>query len=179
MSSNPVIMHAGIFGPGQSGKTTLAKALSKSMAKLGTETMLLDPNGEDWGKHAECFTDEEKFWWHVWKSEKKFIICEEATETIARNKDLIGVFTRIRHRGHKLCIVGHSGTNLLPIMRQQLHALYLFKQSAKACAIWAEDFMDERIHAATTLKQYEFLRCIMFGGKDGNSIVQKNKLTLG
>ena len=178
MSSNPVVQHVGIFGPGQSGKTTLAKALSKSMAKLGIETMLLDPNGEEWGRHAKSFTDEAKFWPEVWRAEKKFIICEEATETIARNTDLISVFTRIRHRGHKLCIVGHSGTNLLPIMRQQFHALYLFRQSEKACGIWAEEFMDKRIHLAATLKRYEFLRCIMFGEKNGDILIQKNKLTL-
>lgn len=178
MSSNPVVMHAGIFGPGQSGKTTLAKALSKAMARLGTKTKLLDPNGENWGNHASCYTNEDEFWWNVWKSEKCFIICEEATETIARNKDLISVFTRIRHRGHKLCIVGHSGTNLLPIMRQQFHALYLFRQSAKACDIWAEEFMDVRIQQAATLKRYEFLRCIMFGEKNGDILIQKNKLTI-
>lgn len=178
MSSEPVVQHVGIFGPGQSGKTTLARALVKAMAKLGIKALILDPNGEDWGESAEVFQDEEKFWYAVWTSKKKFIVCEEATETIARNKDLISVFTRIRHLGHKLCISGHSGTNLLPIMRQQFHALYLFRQSEKACSIWADEFMDKRIQLATTLKKYEFLRCIMFGQKDGDILIQKNKLTL-
>jgi hypothetical protein len=178
MSSSPVIQHVGIFGPGQSGKTTLAKALVKSMSKHGIDSLVLDPNGEDWGRSAKSFTDEEEFWSAVWKDKKKFVVCEEATETIARNQELIPVFTRIRHLGHKLCISGHSGTNLLPIMRQQFHALYLFKQSAKACAMWAEDFMDERIHQATTLRKFEFLRCIMFGAPDGDTLIQKNKLTL-
>lgn len=171
--------HVGIFGPGQSGKTTLVKAMVKEFRREGFEAMALDPNGEDWGEGVEVFTDPDTFFAEAWKRERYILIIEEATETINRDKALTKVFTRIRHRGHKLIVVGHSGTNLLPIMREQIHFLHLFRQSPQAAAIWAETFADERIMLSTTLAQYEFLRCINFGAKDRQHLIEKKILTIG
>lgn len=172
-------LHVGIFGPGQSGKTTLAKAILTEMAKKGFGSLVLDKNQEEgWPKESETFVSENQFWQVVWQEQRKVICVEEATETIARKKNLIPVFTRLRHLGHKLCVVGHSGTNLLPIMREQLHTLFLFRQPPKSAEIWAETFADERIMTCTDLAQYEFLRCILFGGKDRKNLIQKNILTL-
>lgn len=171
------LQHIGIFGPGQSGKTTLAKEISRSMRERhGFSSLVLDPNEDDW-KHALFATNnEEKFWSVVWKSSRCLIVVEEATETIARNKDLIGLFTRIRHRGHKLCIIGHNGTNLLPIMREQIHFLHLFRQPQASARLWADTMAEEGLMQATTLKRYEFLRCIQFGNTDGSNLLQKRKL---
>ena len=121
-------------------------------------TLVLDPNNDaDWGPHSRVFTDEEQFWSTVWKSERCLVIAEEAAETIARNKELIAVFTRLRHRHHILMVIGHSGTNLLPVMRQQIDTLYLFRQGEKASKIWAEDAMEQKLLATVSLNQYEFI----------------------
>lgn len=171
--------HIGIFGPGQSGKTTLAKSVSESMQKRhGFDSLVLDPNGEHWKASKFTTTDEEAFWPVVWKSERCLIVVEEATEMIARNKDLIGLFTRIRHKGHKLMVIGHNGTNLLPIMREQIHFLFLFRQPFASAKLWSDTMAEDRLIQATTLKQYEFLRCIQFGDTDGNNLIQRNKLNL-
>jgi len=169
--------HIGIFGPGQSGKTTLAKVVIKAMEKEGYDALAIDLNDEYGGGKIETFQDEELFWKKVYSTTRKLIIVEEATETIARSQELIPVFTRIRHRGHKLLIVGHSGTNLLPIMREQIHFLHLFRQSPQAAAIWAETFADERIMLSTTLAQYQFLRCVNFGDGKGQHLIEKRHLT--
>lgn len=170
--------HVGVFGPGQSGKTTLVKAMVKALAKEGFKSMAIDPNGEDWGPDTEVFTNPELFFAEAWKRERMILVIEEATETINRDKGLTSLFTRIRHRGHKLIVVGHSGTNLLPIMREQIHFLHLFRQSPQAAALWAETFADERIMEATTLAQYEFLRCINFGAKNRQHLIEKKTLTM-
>lgn len=148
----------GIFGPKLSGKTTLAMALSREYwRKQRMRSLVLDPNMEDWGKQAWVTNDEQKFWSAVWKTEACLVIVDEAGETINRDKGLIAVFTRLRHLHHKLIVIGHNGINLLPIMRQQLDTLYLFRQSPRAAAMWAEDMTQRGFVAAEELGQYEFL----------------------
>jgi len=107
---------------------------------------------------------EEEFWAVVWKRHGDLVIVEEAAMNVARDRELTPVFTSLRHNHHKLIIIGHDGTDLLPVMRRQLDTLYLFVQPAKALEIWAQDLPQFRgLEAAATLNQYEFLRCQAFG----------------
>ena len=158
------IISAGIFGPKLSGKTTLAKALSNQFwVKQRKRSLVLDPNLEQWGQHAWITDDEEKFWRVVWASQAMIIVVEESAETINRDKGLINIFTRLRHNQHVLIVIGHSGVNLLPIMREQLDTIYLFRQSEKAAAYWAETFTEKGLLAASELQQFEFLHTKLYG----------------
>ncbi len=155
---------AGIFGPKLSGKTTLAKELSRQYwLKQRRRSLVLDINLEEWGPHAWVTDDEEKFWCTVWKqpivghAKPSLVIVEEATETINRDKTLTRVFTRLRHLHHKLLVIGHDGTNLLRIMREQIDTLYLFRSSPKAAEMWADSMTQEGFLDAALLNQYEFL----------------------
>jgi hypothetical protein len=149
---------AGIMGPKLSGKSTLAMAISREYwRKHKMRSLVLDPNLDDWGKQAWVTNDEEKFWRSVWSTTYCLVIVDEAGETINRDKELISVFTRLRHLHHKLIVVGHSGVNLLPIMRQQLDTLYLFRQSRKSAAMWAEDMTQAGFIEAEGLDQFVFL----------------------
>ena len=69
----------------------------------------------------------------------------------------MAVFTMMNGRRHRLIVVGHSGSDLLPGMRQQIGHLFLFRQSMEAADMWQRDFADPGIMAATTLEQYQFL----------------------
>lgn len=149
---------AGIMGPKLSGKTTLAMTISKEYwAKHRMRSLVLDPNLDEWGKQAWVTQDEVKFWAAVWRTQQCLVIVDEAAETINRDKGLIPVFTRLRHLHHKLIVIGHTGVNLLPVMRQQLDTLYLFRQSRQAADLWAQDMTQEGFEAATMLNQFEFL----------------------
>lgn len=153
----------GIFGPSLSGKTTLAKAIVKEYyIKFKMRALILDPHLETWDKSAIVTDQEEKFWAQVWASKNCIVLAEEAASTLRRERELIPVFTRLRHLQHKLIVVGHSGTDLLPVMRQQIDTLYLFRTPPKAAQIWAETFSDQRIIAATGLQQYEFIKAEMY-----------------
>jgi hypothetical protein len=157
---NPVEkLPTGIFGPTLSGKTTLAKALVQQYEKQrGMRALVLDPHREKWGGHSIIFTNEEKFLSAVWESKHCIVVIEEASKTIARDGEKTELFTRIRHNFHKLIVSGHAGTNLTPEMRAQIGTLYLFLQTKKTAAIWAEDMADERLMMACQLRQFEFLK---------------------
>lgn len=149
---------AGIFGPKLSGKTTLAMVLSRQYwRECKIRSLVLDINNDRWGPQAWVTTDEKKFWRAVWASEHSLVIVDEAAETINRDDQLIPVFTRLRHLHHKLIVIGHSGVNLLPIMRDQLDTLYLFRQSKRAAALWAESMTQDGFSEAVILGQFEFL----------------------
>ena len=158
-----VLTRTGIFGPTLCGKTTLAAALSESLhRKGGHKCFVLDPHLENWPAHAVVTDNEEKFWPDVWKNRDSLIIVEEASATLRREREFIPVFTRLRHLGHSLIVIGHSGADLLPVQRQQFTMLFLFRQPESAAKIWAETFADERIYEAPTLRQFEFLHVEMF-----------------
>lgn len=157
------MINGGIFGPKLSGKSTLAMKLSgEYWAKKEMRSFVLDPHMYDWGEQAYVTADEDTFWINVWNTENALIIVDEAAATIKRNRDLVPVFTKLRHNKHNLLVIGHSGVDLLPTMRQQLDTLYLFRQPPSAAKIWAEVFCEKRLLEAELLAQYEFLYCEMY-----------------
>lgn len=159
--------NAGIFGPKLSGKSTLAHTLSRELwLRNKIKTLALDPHPKDWNKwgaEAKVTNQEEKFWDCVWKSNNCVVFVEEAATTINRDKGLIEVFTRLRHNDHKLVVIGHSGMSLLPVMREQIDTIFLFRQPMSSCKVWAEVMTNEELLAAKDLKQFEFLQHRLFG----------------
>lgn len=177
----------GIFGPKKSGKTTLANKLAEEYwNQEGRRTLVLDPNQTDaWGPscwqpdetfHGKETTAEEReaqFWHTVWSTTNCLVICDDAGKTIDRDDSLTDVFTRINHNGHKLLVIGHSGTNLNPTMRQQMDVIYLFRTTPSAAKAWYEVFGYEEIKSSYTLDRYEFFYVRQYEG------VQKLKLDIG
>lgn len=174
---------AGVFGPSQSGKTTVVQRLVlECYQKYRMPALILDPHTDEWHLWPKVAVgyitaNEQQFWRVVWESKGCVVVVEEASTTIARNPDLIGLFTKLRHRLHRLIVVGHSGMDLLPVMREQLTDLYLFRQSAKAAKIWAETMTEPKLSEAVSLQQYEFLRHKMFG-KPVKMILSKDVLNV-
>ena len=162
MSFDPKRLHYGIFGPGLSGKTTLAMHLSRHYwTNHQVKSLVLDPNLDQWGPQAWVTNDPDRFWDMVWNRETDCaLFVEEAAETIARDSEKTSLFTRVRHRAAIPGVTpGHRGANLLPMQRNQIQTLYLFKQTEKGAETWAEEFGDERILGSVALNQYEFLYC--------------------
>lgn len=154
------MINGGVFGPKLSGKTTLVKELAiEYWNREGRRSLVLDPNNEKWGEYFWVTSDENLFWDTVWKQKECLIIVEEAAATIRRDQDLKPVFTRMRHRGHKLLVVGHSGADLLPAMRQQLDCVWLFCQPPQAAKTWAENYPRhyDEVMQCWELDQHEFL----------------------
>ena len=149
----------GIFGPSESGKTTLAKKIAYSMhVREHRPTLVLDPVAKDyWGEHATVYTNEAEFWSVIFKTRNAFVVVDDASVTINRDNQLNGVFTTLRHQGHKLLVIGHSAGNLLPQMREQLQRIFLFLQNHDSVEKWSIVFPGADLTPATQLHQYEFI----------------------
>jgi len=52
--------------------------------------------------------------------------------------------------------------DLLPVMRQQLDTLYLFRQPKSAAQVWAETFTQDGLLEAVNLNQFEFLHTELY-----------------
>ena len=158
----------GIFGASESGKSTLAKKISLHFWQMEKRpSVVLDPVSQaNWGNHAKMFTSDEKFWKYIdlgnvlppGKSPKNcLIIVDDSSVTINRDNSLNGVFTVMRHKGHKLIVIGHSANNLLPQMRQQLQRVFLFRQTLKATDDWKDLFVtDSDLDVLSKLVQYQY-----------------------
>jgi hypothetical protein len=148
----------GIAGPKLSGKTTLAKHLClEYWRREKVRSLVLDINNDKWPEGCLVMVDEDKFWEVVWKAKGCLVVVDEASTVIQRDKELIPVFTRMRHLQHRLIVICHSAADLLPQMREQFDTLYLFRQSKRSADIWAETFTQDRLNEASELGQYEFI----------------------
>lgn len=165
-------IHVGIFGPGLCGKSTVGSALSRQAWRHGRASLICDPMQYDWGLQALVFTAvNEKFLRVFWTRRNLAVFIDEATLTIKRDVGLIDLFTRGRHQGHQLYVMGHRAVNLLPIMRDQFGTLFLFRCSPSDAKIWAEDWGEPRIYEATGLPKYEFILAEKFAAPNGQHLV--------
>lgn len=156
------MIRGGIFGPSLSGKSHLSKHLSREyFSCYGIRSLVLDTiaRSDDWGPQAWVCHDSNIFWEQVWKCRKCLVIVDDGSATIRRDKELIPIFTTLRHCHHRLLVVGHDASDLLPVMRRQFDTLYLFRQSEKSAEKWHEDFNQKEILQVAQLAQYEFLLC--------------------
>ena len=172
-------IHVCILGPSLCGKSHLAKIQSHMLWRLSRRrSLVLYPPGHvegGWGPHALVTYDRDHFLHVFWRERNLAVFVEEATETVGRDAELTGLFTRGRHRGHIVHCMGHRATVLLPIQRDQFGTLFLFRQSPQAAGIFAEEWAEPRIHDATTLKKYEFLLCQKFAAADGGHLIMRGR----
>ena len=166
----------GIFGASECGKTTLAIHLSRAYWQENQlATLALDPwlSEHRWGPQAWVTKDESIFWDAVWKRRGDLVIVDEGSSTIARDRDLIPLFVKIRHQKHTLLVVGHDATDLLPTMRRNLNELFLFCQPPESIKLWNQSLPGMRgLDAAAELNQFEFVHCENF------STAQRKRLKL-
>lgn len=158
------MIRGGIFGPSLSGKTTLAISLSRDYWRVkGIRSLVFDPQDSNWGTQAWVTKKEEVFWPAVRKSRGALVIVDDASVTIKREADLIDIFTTLRHNHHRLLVIGHTASDLLPPMRKQLETLWLFWQDEKEAIIWENLMPRSELRRAFDLEQYHFLHCRRFG----------------
>jgi ribose 1,5-bisphosphokinase PhnN len=156
------VIRGAVIGPSLSGKSVLTQSLARDyFTRKGIRSLVLDPiaRSPSWGSHCWVSYNEAEFWATVWKCRNCLVIVDDGSVTIKRDKELIPVFTALRHLHHRLLVVAHDSSDFVPVMRRQFDTLYLFKQDQDAAEAWAKVFMNDEIYQVTQLNQYEFLRC--------------------
>ena len=156
------MLHAGIFGPTMSGKTTLAKHLCRGLESRGVRCLVLDPYNDDWPctwktRHIHEFITKAK------QSRSCGLFADEAGQLDLRDPEHEWLLTGSRHFGHACHIIGQTGVQLSPTGRAQITRLFLFRSTEQTAEYWREVFVDDRICGATTLQRFEYLHAQMFG----------------
>lgn len=150
----------GIFGPSESGKSTLAQRISLEFftrEKRFTVALLrpMDKTSTTWGKHARIFYNCGQFLAFVRSTNNCLIVVEDASSTIGGDKEFTDLFTCIRHQDHKLLVIGHHASNLSPEMRDSLQRCFFFLQNEDAIrSYWSKIFPGQDLTASMKLQQY-------------------------
>jgi hypothetical protein len=156
-------MHIGIFGPTGCGKTYLAQGLAAHQSAQGFACLVCDPLGAAWPSASWQTTHAAALLAKAKAARNCRIFIEEASLSVGRDRDLSWFFTSSRHSGHLTHVIGQDGASLLPVMRQQLSTIYLFRCHPDLATIWARQFARPDIaEEAPTLAEFEFLICHTF-----------------
>jgi chromosomal replication initiation ATPase DnaA len=159
-------MRLAVMGPSMCGKSTLVQTISHEyFLRERRQTIALVPHDKSvasWGSHSRIFRDKDQFLDFVKETHDCLIVVEDASTTIKQDRDCDFLFTTIRHRGHKLIVVGHRATNLTPQMRDGVERLFLFAQNKESIEIWQSIFPQIDFSHTLTLQRYEFFTCANF-----------------
>ena len=155
-------LHAGIFGPTNCGKTTLAMKLCADFEARGIRCLVLDPYNGEWKATFQTRKIEE-FIAVAKKSRSCALFADETGQLDFRDKEHEWILTGSRHCGHIAHLIGQSGVQMSPLARSCITRLFLFRSTDQTAEWWRNSFVDDRIRDATTLERFEFLHAEMFG----------------
>ncbi len=149
-----------ICGGSESGKTSLARGLSRGLwNRRGLRCLAFDPwMKSPWPDHARAFRDFETWRRLVLSTSGFCVIWDDATANGGRDSANVGLFSEIRHRHPVLLCMTHLHSALLPMMRVTIPDAFLADSPPKDAAEWADTLRDQGIRAgAVGLPQYVFL----------------------
>lgn len=129
--------HTGYFGVTQSGKTTLARSVARSLAAQGHVIIVHDPVGTstaggDWPEKAIIFDDVEPFLEYLESDEcpPAHVFIDEAGDVFGHTqRENSWLATKGRHFGLYLHIITQRPKMILPNVRGQIGKAYVFRLS--------------------------------------------------
>jgi energy-coupling factor transporter ATP-binding protein EcfA2 len=157
--------HGLILGMSESGKTTLAKHLSHALSASGKNVIVLDPmNDPGWSADYKTNNPEE-FLEVFWSNQSCYCFIDESAQMVGRYDVLMQeTATRGRHHGHSVFFVSQRGAQISATVRAQCRHLYLFCSAKDDCKILANEFNQQTLLNANSLKQFHFYHASRFGG---------------
>lgn len=154
----------GILGQGKSGKTTLAKALAAGFRRNGVGVLALTLPHDTWAEASWQTSDPERFAAMFNRAERCACFVEFSDASVGKfNTAFSDMFTKGRHRGHRVWAIAQRHTQVSPTIRDQWDAFWLFSCGVKTADILADEFGDEAIREAATYPRYRYLfkqRCM-------------------
>jgi Zonular occludens toxin (Zot) len=125
--------HTGYYGITQSGKTTIARAVARALAKSRHQIVVYDPvgtstHGGDWPKSSLIYNDSEKFLRDVRNMQNAQIFIDEADEVFSHEqKENFWILSRGRHQGLYSHVITQRPNRVHPTVRSQCTRAYLCK----------------------------------------------------
>jgi len=156
-------MHALIVGTTQSGKSTLAKLLCKTIKNKGGNCAVLSPTTET-GWDADFKTsDGGLFLKFAKENTKHFLFVDESGDAIGRyNEEMNWLATGSRHLGHSVIFNVQASSQISTAIRSCCQDAYIFATSRGVLKLLAEDFNEPAIMKHEKMPQYHFLVCSRF-----------------
>ena len=141
-------MHALICGVTQSGKTTLAHAMSHHFAEAGQRVIVFDPVGTEtakgkWPDSAVIFSEEGEFFEYLSRDDVNdaHVFIDEAGDIFtAQKRENLWLLTRGRHFGFSVYMIAQRPKMILPSARSMAGACYLFRLAADDMRDIGRDF---------------------------------------
>jgi len=156
-------MHVGICGVSGTGKTSLAKELSREYKTQGWGVLVYDPTADDWG-NVDLVTSDKKLFAEAYFSSKNCrVFIDECTE-LDRNKDKAFLYmaTRGRHYGHLNYFIAQRWKMIPRNMRSQCSRVFTFKQSDEDAKELAQDIGNIELKNANGLGRGEYIFATSF-----------------
>jgi len=154
--------HYLIAGMTESGKTTLAIALSREFRRKRHSVAVLDPMHDlrwsyDFMTHkAEVFAP------FVWSHKKLWVFIDEAG-AFGKFSDLTtGLMTRGRHLGHSVTLLTQNLTQVSPLIRGQASVVYLFACTDEETKLVASTFRQPSLLTMPPLPKGDFYKVSRF-----------------
>lgn len=157
-------MHSLIIGMTESGKTTLAKMLCRTLNNGGNKTAVLDPLFDDgWQCDFQTQNSDEFLRWAK-SNRSAYLFVDEGSISIGRyNLPMQWLATMARHWGHSATFISQGLTQLPPAVRNNCSRLYLFTAADSVSKIAAEEFNKKELRDAEALGRGEFLIVPRYG----------------
>lgn len=150
-------MHCLIVGMTESGKTTLAKRIAKTLKSSGKLVAVLDPlQDEGWECDFQTQNPEEFLVWAK-GNRSAFLFVDESGVAIGRyNVPMEWLATQSRHLGHSCYFICQGLTQLSTIVRGQCRKLYMFASGSNATKTASEEWNESELQNAERLQKGEF-----------------------
>lgn len=156
--------HSLILGMTESGKTTFAKQLSRSLHEQKKNVIVLDPmNDPDWGGGYRTANPDE-FLKVFWSNQQCYAFIDESGDVVGQYDVLMRqTATKGRHWGHSCFYLSQRGAMLSTTVRAQCRHLFLFCSAADDCKVLAREFNQPELLTANNLPQGEYFHVARFG----------------
>lgn len=159
-------MHSLIVGMTESGKSFLAKMISRALKKAGKKVAVLDPLWDDgWGADFQTSDSGAFLAWAKSKANASaFLFVDEGSVSVGRyNLPMQWLATMSRHHGHSSFFICQGITQLPPIVRGQCRDVFLFAVDETISQIVAKEWNEKTLRNAERLRKGEFYHVSRFG----------------
>ena len=155
--------HCLILGMTESGKTTLAREMSKIYRANGVETVVLDPLLDPRWDASFITRDPDEFLRVYWSSRSCAVFIDEAADSVGRfDTAMIQTATKGRHWGHNNHYLSQRGAALSRTVRDQCSRLFLFTVAYEDAKTLAREFNKPQLLQAPSMPAGTYWDCGRF-----------------